>query len=89
MAKLALLIGVSDYQPGLAPLPGAIKDIQAMQQVLQDSEIASFDDITLLSNPEPQTMQEAIGTSDPSSLSTQRSHPTRIALLPISPLAAG
>ncbi|MBD2460344.1 caspase family protein [Oscillatoria sp. FACHB-1407] len=62
MAKLALLIGVSDYQPGLAPLPGAIKDIQAMQKVLQDPEIAGFDEINILANPEPQAMQEAIET---------------------------
>jgi hypothetical protein len=60
MAKLALIIGVSDYEPGLTPLPGAAKDINEMQQVLQHPEVGGFDDIKMLSNPEPLVMQEAI-----------------------------
>ncbi len=34
MAKVALLIGVSEYEPGLNSLPGAVKDVEAMQRVL-------------------------------------------------------
>lgn len=35
MGKVALLIGVSDYAPGLNSLPGTIQDVKAMQRVLQ------------------------------------------------------
>jgi tetratricopeptide (TPR) repeat protein len=60
MAKLALLIGVSDYESGLNPLPGAVRDIAAMQQVLQHPEMGGFDRVNILPNPEPTKMQEAI-----------------------------
>ncbi|QLE51464.1 Clp protease [Nostoc sp. C057] len=64
MAKLALLIGISDYQPGLNALPGAVQDIKAMQRVLQHSEMGGFADadITVLENPPRQVMEEAIET---------------------------
>lgn len=64
MAKLALLIGISDYQPGLNALPGAVQDIKAMQRVLQHSEMGDFADadITVLENPQRQVMEEAIET---------------------------
>jgi uncharacterized caspase-like protein len=62
MAKVALLVGVSEYLEGLNPLPGAVKDIEAMQRVLQHPEMGDFDDVKILSNPEPITMQEAIET---------------------------
>ncbi len=60
MAKIALLIGVSDYTSGLCPLPSTQEDIEAMQRVLQDAERGGFDDIENLSNPERQTMEEKI-----------------------------
>ena len=62
MAKIALLIGISDYVPGLAPLPAAAKDALAMQHVLQDPALGGFpaSDITMLENPDRQTMEEAI-----------------------------
>ncbi|MEH2151895.1 caspase family protein [Nostoc sp.] len=60
MAKVALLIGVSEYEPGLTPLPAAAKDVEAMQQVLLHPEIGGFDDVTLLINPQRQAMDEAI-----------------------------
>jgi branched-chain amino acid transport system substrate-binding protein len=34
MAKIALLIGTSEYDPGFTPLLAAAKDIEAMQRVL-------------------------------------------------------
>lgn len=43
MAKVALLIGISEYEPGLNALPAAVKDIEALQQVLQDPEMGGFD----------------------------------------------
>jgi len=62
MAKVALLIGVSEYEPGLNPLPAAAKDIQAMQRVLQNPGMGGFDEVKILANPDPQTMQYEIET---------------------------
>jgi len=62
MAKVALLIGVSEYEPGLNNLPAAVKDIAAMQRVLQDPEMGGFDQVKLLANPDPQAMQYEIET---------------------------
>ncbi|MEH1829505.1 MAG: hypothetical protein V7L22_29915 [Nostoc sp.] len=39
-----MLIGISDYQPGLNGLPGAVQDVKAMQRVLQHSEMGGFAD---------------------------------------------
>ncbi|MEI1373723.1 caspase family protein [Nostoc sp.] len=60
MLKLALLIGVSEYESGLAPLTAATKDVDAMQQVLGDPVIGGFDEVKLLINPARQAMEEAI-----------------------------
>ena len=62
MVKVALLIGVSEYEPGLNSLPASVKDVQAMAKVLQNPETGGFAeaDIQKLENPDPQTMQEAI-----------------------------
>jgi tetratricopeptide (TPR) repeat protein len=62
MVKVALLVGVSDYSSGLTPLPGAVKDVEALQRVLQHPQIGGFDDVKTLINPEPLAMQEAIQT---------------------------
>ncbi|MBW4420837.1 MAG: caspase family protein [Myxacorys californica WJT36-NPBG1] len=62
MAKVALLIGVSEYEPGLNPLPAAAKDVEAMRQVLQHPAIGGFDQVTPLQNPDLLTMQNAIST---------------------------
>jgi hypothetical protein len=62
MAKIALLIGVSEYEPGLNPLPAAVKDVEAMRRVLVHPEMGGFAeaDITVLKNPQRQEMEEAI-----------------------------
>lgn len=60
MAKVALLVGVSNYEPGLPPLPSAIKDVATLQQVLQHPEIGSFDQVRVLEDPERHVMEEAI-----------------------------
>ncbi len=62
MAKVGLLIGVSEYEPGLNPLPAAVKDIEALRRVLQDPEMGGFDEVKTLANPEPHAMQLAIET---------------------------
>ncbi|MEH1825371.1 MAG: ribosomal protein L7/L12 [Nostoc sp.] len=62
MAKVALLIGVSEYEPGLNTLPAAVKDIEALQRVLKDSEMGGFDEVKALPNPDRQTMESEIET---------------------------
>jgi len=57
MKKVALLIGVSEYEPGLNALPAALRDIEALQRVLRDPEMGGFDEVKTLSNPERQTME--------------------------------
>ena len=59
MAKVALLIAVSEYESGLNPLPATIKDVEAMQRVLQNPEIGGFE-VECLLNPDPLQMQTAI-----------------------------
>ena len=60
MAKVALLIGISEYEPGLSRLSGAVKDVEAMQRVLQRPEMGGFDQVKTLTNPDPQLMQGEI-----------------------------
>ncbi len=62
MAKVALLIGISEYQPGLNPLPAAVEDVEAMRRVLGNAEMGGFadDNITVLKNPQPQEVRNAI-----------------------------
>jgi len=62
MAKVALLIGVSEYEIGLDGLPSAANDVTAMQQVLVDPEMGDFANaaVTVLQNPSRQAMEDAI-----------------------------
>ncbi len=60
MKKIALLVGGSEYKEGLNPLPSAVKDIEVVQRVLQNPEVGGFDEVKVLSNPEPTAMQEAV-----------------------------
>jgi hypothetical protein len=62
MAKVALLIGVSEYEVGLNPLPAAVKDVVALERILKDSEMGDFDEVKVLTNPEPQVMQYEVET---------------------------
>ncbi len=60
MAKVALLIGVSEYSSGLKPLPAPPKDVVAMQEVLQNPEMGGFDEVKTLINPNHWQMEEEI-----------------------------
>ena len=62
MAKIALLIGVSEYEQGLSPLSAASNDVKALQQVLEDPNIGAFDRVIPLINPDLQGMKEQIET---------------------------
>jgi tetratricopeptide (TPR) repeat protein len=63
MAKVALLIGVGEYQSSeLENLAAVERDVAAMRDVLVQPEIGGFAvaDVTLLLNPEPQQMREVL-----------------------------
>lgn len=62
MVKVALLIGVSEYEHGLNPLPAAVKDIEALQRVLKDPEMGGFDEVKAIANPDRQKMEFEIET---------------------------
>lgn len=62
MAKVALLIGVSEYDSSFKPLPAACRDVEAMKQVLQNSEMGGFDDVQTLINLNQWEMAESIET---------------------------
>lgn len=62
MTKIALMIGISEYGSGLCPLPSALADIEAMQQVLPSLERGGFDEVKCLLNPNPPIMREALET---------------------------
>jgi uncharacterized caspase-like protein len=57
MAKIALLVGVSDYELGLTSLPSALKDVEAMSRVLSPPDMGAFDQVSVLQNPDPLAMQ--------------------------------
>ncbi|MEA5564336.1 caspase, EACC1-associated type [Anabaena sp. UHCC 0399] len=62
MARIALLIGISEYEPGLAPLPNAVNDVEAMRRVLLNPDMGCFaqEYVTVLKNPPRQDMERAI-----------------------------
>lgn len=62
MTKVALLIGISEYEPGLNPLPSAVKDVEAMRRLLVNPEMGNFAeaDVRVLKNPQRQEMETAI-----------------------------
>ncbi|WP_204136977.1 GUN4 domain-containing protein [Halomicronema sp. CCY15110] len=62
MAKIALLIGISDYGEALTSLPGTQEDLQAMQRVLKSPDVGAFDRVEVLPNPNRTAMEVAIET---------------------------
>lgn len=64
MAKVALLIGVGNYEhpDALKPLVSAPKDVVAMQRILLNAQMGEFSEVTPLIDPDPMQMQEAIET---------------------------
>ncbi len=61
MAKYALLIGMSEYESQkINNLSGVAKDIEAMQRVLQNSEIGGFDEVKFLPSPDSNAMRSEI-----------------------------
>jgi branched-chain amino acid transport system substrate-binding protein len=59
MNKFALLVGVSDYQKAIEPLPAAISDVEKMRQVFQNPELSDFkpENIKVLLNCDAQLLR--------------------------------
>jgi hypothetical protein len=60
MAKIALLIGVSEYGEGIPPLSSALNDVEAMERVLQNPNLGGFEQVERLLNPDAIAMRKAI-----------------------------
>jgi hypothetical protein len=60
MAKIALLIGVSEYGEGIPPLSSALNDVEAMERVLQNPNLGGFEQVERLLNPDAIAMRQAI-----------------------------
>ena len=62
MGRYALLVGISNYNSGLNPLPSAVKDVDAMQEVLLNLEIGGFakSDVVVLKDAEKVAIETAI-----------------------------
>jgi formylglycine-generating enzyme required for sulfatase activity len=60
VAKIALLVGVSEYQKSFNPLPSAVKDVEQLAGVLQDENMGDFDEVIPLINPDRTQFEEAI-----------------------------
>jgi hypothetical protein len=58
--RFALVMGVSEYGEGFAPLPGSLLDVREMERVLGDSECGAFQ-VEKLENPDRGVMETAIG----------------------------
>jgi formylglycine-generating enzyme required for sulfatase activity/uncharacterized caspase-like protein len=62
MGRYALLIGISNYNKGLDLLPSAVKDVDALRQVLLNPEIGDFadGDVVVLKDAEKGAIETAI-----------------------------
>ncbi len=62
MGRYALLVGVSNYIVDLKPLPSAVKDVEALRQVLVNPEIGGFAelDVAVLVDAEKGAIESAI-----------------------------
>jgi GUN4-like/Caspase domain len=58
--KVALLIGVSEYENHTTTYSEAINNVTAMQRVLEDPNRGGFDQVESLQNPNQETIQKAI-----------------------------
>lgn len=58
--KFALLIGVSEHELGIQPLPGVEKDLESLKEVLGNPRIGNFVDVDIALNPDSPTMAEKI-----------------------------
>lgn len=62
MEKRALLIGVGHYGEGLAPIPSAPRDVDALAELLRDPALGGFDPeaVMVLKDPARTEMETAV-----------------------------
>ncbi|CAN1209823.1 Serine/threonine kinase [Tumidithrix helvetica PCC 7403] len=62
MGRYALLVGNSNYTAGLNPLPSAVRDVEALREVLVNPEVGGFaeSDVTVLKDVEKGEIETAI-----------------------------
>ncbi|MEB3339566.1 caspase family protein [Okeania sp.] len=61
MKKIALLIGISEYfSDSFKNLPSTLKDVEAMKEVLDNSQMGDFDETKVLQNSHRQEIELAI-----------------------------
>lgn len=60
MAKFALLIGISSYSSDLSLLPAAIRDVQALQNVLEHPDMGNFDRVQTILDQDVQIIRRSI-----------------------------
>ena len=60
--KRALLIGVGQYGEGLAPIPSALRDVDALAGVLRDPALGGFppEDVRVLKDPARTEMEDGV-----------------------------
>jgi formylglycine-generating enzyme required for sulfatase activity len=58
--KQALLIGVGNYGEGLAPIPSALRDVDALAEVLRDPSLGGFGAVGVLKDPDRTEMETAV-----------------------------
>ncbi|MEM7769274.1 MAG: caspase family protein [Cyanobacteria bacterium P01_A01_bin.37] len=58
--KSALVIGVSEYGADIPPLSAPPQDTDAIKEVLSNANLAAFDQVETLLNPDPVEMQTAM-----------------------------
>jgi len=51
--KVALLIGVSEYDEGIPSLPAPLNDVEAIKRVLENPHMGGFDEVKPLTDPDP------------------------------------
>lgn len=60
MARFALLIGISNYSSDLSPLPAAVKDVQALQSVLENPKMGNFDRVQTILDQDVKIIHRSI-----------------------------
>ena len=60
MAKFALLIGIGNYSSGLSLLPAAVRDVQALQSVLEHPDMGNFDRVQTILDQDVQIIRRSI-----------------------------
>ena len=62
MARVALVIGTGEYEKGFKPLTAALRDVEAIANILRDPEMGDFDQVDTLVDQARDRIAETIET---------------------------